>query len=308
MKLLLTSDWHLRTQRPMSRMDYSYVDTQTTKLRKIKRVYEMGCDAVLHSGDLFDNVDVSHFITQHYIKILKRFGMKIYVVPGQHDMRFHSHEIKNTPIAVLRSAGVITVLDKNPVRLDNRKVHVYGQWWGEPTPKILHATTLNVLVTHRMVTEQKPGYKTEYITGRKLLEKTKYDVIVSGDNHETFTVKDGSRVLVNPGSLMRSSIDQIYHKPCVFIYDTETRKAEQHFLKVALIGEVLNRSRAKREKKVTKELEEFSDELLEDKISERKGLNFRKNLDLAVRDAKNHQVGRFISKIVRDIDVEARVR
>jgi hypothetical protein len=61
-----------------------------------------------------------------------------------------------------------------------------------------------------------------------LLHKYKqFDLIVTGDNHQSFTFRspDG-HLLVNPGSLTRQDADQIDFKPKVYLWYAETNTVE----------------------------------------------------------------------------------
>ena len=53
------------------------------------------------------------------------------------------------------------------------------------------------------------------------LEKQKeFDLILTGDNHQSFCITSNGRWLLNPGSMMRMRADQVDHNPIVGIYDT----------------------------------------------------------------------------------------
>ena len=58
-----------------------------------------------------------------------------------------------------------------------------------------------------------------------------YDLILTGDNHKPFVVEHEGRILVNPGSMMRTTADQIDHKPRVYLWDGE--RVEPVYLPIA---------------------------------------------------------------------------
>lgn len=53
------------------------------------------------------------------------------------------------------------------------------------------------------------------------------DIIVTGHNHQTFIHKEGSRILLNPGSLTRQKSDQTNHVPCIYFYYAETNTLKE---------------------------------------------------------------------------------
>ena len=75
---------------------------------------------------------------------------------------------------------------------------------------------------------------------------------------------------------MRSKIDQKDHKPCIYIYDTETEKAEQFFIPVKPFEEVMDVAKAEKEKEKNMELETFIESLKGD--VEIEGVDFKRNL------------------------------
>ena len=229
MKLLITGDWHLDEKKPANRID-NYFSTQTEKMTWIfDLAKEENVDAILQPGDFFNSFKVSHYLIRYWIQFFKRYNIHILTVPGQHDMRYHSSDISNTPMGILEAAGVIRVLDNKPTLL-KPGVSVYGAGWKQETPKGLQSD-LNILVTHRLVADEHFGGGTVvYDTPHHLLETTTYDLIVCGDNHKSFNYQAEPRTVVNCGSLMRSAIDQEFHFPVIYIYDTtkETVEMEEY--------------------------------------------------------------------------------
>ena len=101
MKLLLTGDWHLRLSPPRMRKDI-YFHTQFNKVQQIFEIAKQEkCHYILQPGDFFDGVDASDFVIQYYIKYLKGQDISILCVRGQHDLRYHSKNVENTPLAIM---------------------------------------------------------------------------------------------------------------------------------------------------------------------------------------------------------------
>ena len=149
---------------------------------------------------------------------------------------------------------------------------------GMTAPKENFPDVLNILVIHQLVTEERQHWMDldTTQTANILLRKTKFDLIVAGDNHKTIFSSYGKRHLVNCGSLMRKGIDQAEHKPCVFIYDSVKKEISQHFIPIEPIEKVMNLEKAKEEKEKNLELDAFVDGL--DKDVDEEGLIFPENL------------------------------
>ena len=217
MILVTASDIHIRHTKPRARRDAFFL-TQFKKVDYILQYCsEHGAAALLVAGDVFDTPFVPFFVVGQYTGLFRRKlrSTKLIAVFGQHDLRYHSLEqVENTPLHLLLLAtdGVRAQPD-SPVVLGD-SVKVYGVSWGEK----IHPPDDNcfsVLLIHRMVTKSGalfPG-QTDYIEAKKLLSKTGYDLIVTGDNHEPFYEELNGRLLINNGSLVRLRIDQKDVKP-----------------------------------------------------------------------------------------------
>ncbi|MFH1731581.1 MAG: hypothetical protein ABIF82_08010, partial [Planctomycetota bacterium] len=135
---------------------------------------------------------------------------------------------------------------------------IYGAWWGEDIP-VPREGKLNILLMHKMVLQKKLWLgQTDFVYARDLLKNhLEFDLFVTGDNHQAFVEEDNGRYVVNCGSLMRANIDQVDHKPKVYIYDTEKRNLEEIFLKVVPVKKVLDVKKAEVQKERDERLELF---------------------------------------------------
>jgi hypothetical protein len=108
-------------------------------------------------------------------------------------------------------------------------------------------------------------------------------LIVVGDNHQTFVVEEGGRLLVSPGSLMRRTADQVNHKPCVFLWDAKTNEVEPVYLPIK--KGVISREHIDRVKQRETRIEAFVSHL--EKGFEI-GLNFKHNLKRLIQENNIH--------------------
>ncbi|RLA02449.1 MAG: hypothetical protein DRQ42_00595 [Gammaproteobacteria bacterium] len=281
MKLLATGDWHLRNKKPKNRTD-DFVEAQKNKVTFILETAKLnGCNYILQPGDLFDSYQTSDYLKQLYISLLKEYEIPMLTVFGQHDMRYHSSNRDNTPTKVLDSSGVITVLPPSPVNIWF-DVHFYGCSWGEEIPEVEDKSKFNVLLIHKMIVEDKLWEGQEdHTLCNLLLRTTDFDLIVSGDNHKSFTTDFGHKALLNCGSLMRTNIDQVDHTPICFIVDIiDTGESSIVPIEIPhqVFESVFNVEKATEEKEKNAELEAFIEGLKEEEV-ELQGLNFRKNVD-----------------------------
>uniref|UniRef100_A0A6M3JP55 Putative calcineurin-like phosphoesterase n=2 Tax=viral metagenome TaxID=1070528 RepID=A0A6M3JP55_9ZZZZ len=261
MKLLLTGDWQLRFRKPEMRLDENYFETQAGKVRQILEIAEKNdCGAILQPGDFFDGVETPWFVVQHYMKMLIDIlfdkGIDLICSPGQHDLRYHTREIENTPLGVLKAAQILSLEE---IISYGDGIQICSVWWGNnEIPRTVKSKN-NILLMHRMVLQKKLWLgQTDFVYARDLLKNyPEFDLFVTGDNHQGFVEEDNGRYVVNCGSLMRANIDQVDHKPRVYVYDTEKRSLEEIFLKVAPVKKVLDIKKAEVQKERDERLELF---------------------------------------------------
>jgi len=233
MKVLCVGDLHITDKKPARRVDENYLQTVINKFQFIlKAESKDSCVCVLQPGDFFDSASVSEKTKVNVISETK--GSCIFTVFGQHDQRYHSSKsTDNTSMAVLLTANskYVTLLTKKPLQM-GIDLNLYGCSWGEDVPEIKNKEHFNILVIHKTFLEA-PGSDNFAGTPTKtFLKEYPFDLVVAGDNHKTFVVKYKDRILINAGSMMRTSRNQIDHKPCVFVFDTDTRTFEKIYIPI----------------------------------------------------------------------------
>lgn len=258
MKILILSDCHLRDTNPRNRQD-NYYQTGLDKLDWCLGLAKINkCDFVLQAGDLTDNPRSSYKLIAAVLGLLHKYDIKVYGITGQHDRRHHTSDLSNVPMTVFQVIlSKFELLNSDPICID--KLNIYGSSFGEEIPKILDETKFNILVTHRMIIGEDKLWEGQesYVTARTLLAKNKFDLIVSGDNHQFFTSEYQGRHLLNLGSLLRSTSAQINHKPKVAIFDTDTNTYELFDVPIQPSSAVFNLDEIKSKKEVALETDKI---------------------------------------------------
>jgi hypothetical protein len=199
-------------------------------------------------------------------------GVSIFAVYGQHDT--YKHNVKErykTILGVLESSGLVTILDEEPKRIFphlKSKINLYGTSYNRsgvkvPIPK-KNIPGQNLLVIHAPIAKRALWHSHDYINAKKfLMEHKQYDLILCGDIHRRFFVRDKSnRIIVNTGPMFRKTADEynFKHSPCFYLLN-------QNFAlsKISIphdpAKEVLSRNHIKIEKENRKALEDLMEEL-----------------------------------------------
>jgi DNA repair exonuclease len=278
MRFLLTSDWHIRSNRPKSRID----NYKETLFGKIKWVLDQDL-IVLQAGDFFDSPFAPYSLTLETLKLLQKTPCCIYTIYGQHDLRYHTSK-ENTPLAILNEVGEIAIVNNTKFLSD---LDIYGCSYNEQIPTIINKNKFNILLIHKMMIQDKLwDAQTGHTNARPFLMNNKFDLIVSGDNHQFFIEEYNGRFLVNPGSLMRSTTAQKEHKPRVIIFDTEDKTCLVKNIPIKPIEEVMKFDEKEEER--NEQLETFVKGLSEEKEL---GLNFMENFfDYCVTNKLDKQI------------------
>lgn len=215
------SDLHNTNKRPKNRKDKSYLEVCYRKLEDILKLCEENQISVLVvAGDFFDYPDLPRYVITDLLNMIKAIHIRILVIPGQHDLRYHTKGLANTSLGNLIASGHITLLSPDKPTIV-KGIEFIGRGWEEEI-----TISGDVLVTHQMVTRKGPlwpGHE-DFISAPALLHKYKnFHCVISGDNHipHSFETKVGQKqIQINCGSVMRSKKDQINHKPMVWLIDT----------------------------------------------------------------------------------------
>ena len=223
---ILTSDWHLREDTPVCYTG-DFQQEQWIVVQFIKELQEQHECPVLHAGDLFHHWKPSPWLLRETMKHLPKLFYTIY---GQHDLPQHNINLSNKcGIDVLEEAGKLTVLDQKNFSV-SKYIIIYGLHWNELIAKVSNTTPSvllekndkMVLVWHHLTYLQKPFPGASGGMAEGILRKyPQFDLIVTGDNHTSFTIEYQGRRLVNPGNITRQVADQIDFQPKVYLWCAE---------------------------------------------------------------------------------------
>ena len=140
-------------------------------------------------------------------------------------------------MAVIEAANTIICLNSNGVKLNwsiEYSYYVYGFPWDSELKPLDEAYHKSIALCHTLAYEKKPWPDAPASGNAKaIMKKLKgFDLVVTGDNHQPFVAKHGNQLLVNPGSIMRMSANQIDHRPRVYLWYAETNEVEAVYLPV----------------------------------------------------------------------------
>jgi len=230
---IATADIHIRSSIPACRND-NFLEEQFGKLEFIINIANKYHVPIIVAGDLGHVAIWGDKLLSKVIPVLKKCDNEILVIPGQHDLPYHRiSQWEESALSVLQSSNAIKVLLSGKpytyIFKDIVKVSVNAFPYGVEitNPDKNTKADINIAVAHMMVIKNKPLWEGQQASKSKILLKKfpEYDFIITGDNHQTFTDTYQGQALINPGSMMRTTIDQINHKPAIFVlYDDLTFK------------------------------------------------------------------------------------
>lgn len=255
---IFCADLHLRDDQPVCRTD-DYFEAQVKKIRFIDELaIEYDCP-VLVAGDIFHKAKSSKALE---IGLINNLEATWNGIPGNHDLPGHNiDKLFDSSLGVLAAAETMEI---RPTPLD--VIEKY-KWKGRTIGlihKLVHAD-VKIMAGDKVIS---------YSAKKLLKENPDCDVIVSGDNHQTFVVKEGKQLLVNPGSMMRMTADQQNHKPSIFLYYAKSNTVEQVFLPIK--KDVISREHVEKVNKYNERLDSFV-QRINDQFE--LSLSFEKNIE-----------------------------
>ena len=323
MKLGILGDLHLTSRGPSRRKD-NYFETQKEKLKQAFSIFkENNCSIIFQPGDFFDSHTTANSVKAWIIQFLRnqKLDYPIFCVSGQHDISGHSlHTLKNSPLAVLQSAGVINILNQSPIFSDvlndkkepwpypsGKHIKVYGASYGEDIPKPETGEGLyNILVIHKMIGDRElfPGQEL-YKPNQFLRNNPSYDLVICGDYHYRFSSQYQGRTIINSGCLVRKTISKwdLEHKPSVSIFDTETNEVKFVELDCSPVEEVFDLGR---DQKIGKISSQKLIDALKNKIGSRKDSG-KTAIDILSEVIKERKCSDDVRKEIDDVLDEIRI-
>ena len=294
MRVICSSDWHLRDSTPRCRTEASFFATQREKLQWIVEQINYHKCAMIVAGDIFNSGTNTQALENMAIEELKKAEYPILTIAGNHDLPYHQiSKINKSSYWVLAQTGVIQ--------------HMEGTMdFGESTisafsfnSEIVDGTGISVC--HRSVypsTAQIPPFMDGAIGADELLDMYNYELIVSGDIHMPFFLQQDGKTLINPGGLFRQAADKKYTNPVIYLYDGGNVTP----IKVPIIEDNVGQeyliSEKEREIRIGASVERMSDSLL--KNGESLGLSFKDNIESALKISEaNDNVKLIIRKGVK---------
>lgn len=236
---ILISDLHLTDSIPVSRTD-NYVATQIRKLLFLQSLSQQNKNCpVLCAGDVFDYWKASPQLCNMAFNFLPR---PFITIPGNHDLPMHSiDQFKKSGLFLLNSVcNDLVVLGEETEKYEINDLIVMGIPFGQidrySAPDMKKITKRKILILHELVWQGKcPPWSKGSYTDLELLDifGNDFDLILTGDNHITFTTRRGNCRLVNPGSMMRITADQIDHAPCCYLYYAENNEIDPVYFPIA---------------------------------------------------------------------------
>jgi DNA repair exonuclease SbcCD nuclease subunit len=234
---ILSADWHLREDQPEAWTE-DYREALGDTLDFVNELQQEHECPILVAGDLFDRHGGSlrKWVSPGFQRwVMEHLPQNIWCVPGQHDLPQHNiNAYDKSCLAVLEEAGRIRVMLDDSLSMAfnlHMRGFPYGAELTGPEKSERESVPLIALVHAMTFRRRKPYPGCEAPNGNALMDQMKgFDLIVTGDNHQPFTVEKDGRLLVNSGSLMRMTAAQIDHEPRVYLWDAETNTVEPVFI------------------------------------------------------------------------------
>lgn len=260
MYIICSGDQHLDGARtPVNRKD-DYVATQKRKMKFINDLVDKYDAIHLGAGDVLD-VAVGQSVGDAVLtlNLINEVLRKFYTVLGNHDLRNKALEYLSTSIInVPIQEGRITHLN-GPYEL-TEEVVLHGFNYGQ---QICHRDSkydgkVNIAVYHGFV-DQKENTLIGGVVAKDILEEfyQDYDFIITADHHKSFVEEYKGSVLINTGCLLRNTIKQIDHKPCVWLINTDTKEYEPIYIPIENSEDVISLERAEEVERREESIETF---------------------------------------------------
>lgn len=280
LRILATADWHLQATKPPCRTDDFFTVQEQTLDVLAQEADEHPVDMVVVAGDVFPHMTVPDWLKR--MVAYKFRNVLVEGVVGNHDVDFHRVDyLPRSSLGVLDSAGVI----KCSGNLDDTgviyKLHCDGVWTGVPN-------SADIVLAHQFVYKKTPPFPGAEESGYEVRRLPKGPrLIISGDNHQSFTFKSKSRLIVNPGCITRQRSDMADHVPKAYIInvplDEDVRPEIIETITLPDTADVITREHIEEKEEKEQRFVTLTEKLNE---TETHGISFRANLEHKIEKTK----------------------
>lgn len=222
MKLIITSDWHLRYDLPRCRKDPDWFESQTKILSFIADEANKREADICIVGDLFHEPREPEYILRMFLDFVSEVKGIVYIRTGQHDLPYHNAKnIKRSSFGIL---DWCTTKYSSIGYLDEIGMSCH---WGEK-PRGNKEKGLYFLHQLTFENEKTIPPNVNAVTAMWLLnEYPDAKWIFIGDNHHSFVFEHKGRYVINPGCITRQHADFKDYQPKMFYVDTDFSYIEQ---------------------------------------------------------------------------------
>jgi hypothetical protein len=282
--LIVAGDLHAGRTTPECRTD-DVLDALCAKLGWLDGLQRRHDIPLVLPGDVFDNWRADSVLLNRLMEVWP-VGT-VLAVPGQHDLPQHNIALlEKTGFRSMALAGRLIDVSATPFEFNG--IRVYGADW-ETEPPPVKKGSVSVLVWHVTTWEkpfapgQKPGEAT-----RLLKANRGWDLIITGDNHQTFECEDDGRCLLNAGSVLRLTAVQVDYRPCVYLW---RRDGSYEKVYIPVESGVVTRDALEKEKEKERRKNAFVEKLAGDgEVS----LSFDENVAALLKDEPDTEVKRIV--------------
>ena len=200
---ILSADWHLRSTVPscVEASQEEWISIQESAVDKVVDIAIEKKSPVFVVGDIFHSDTTTSFqmiqIIQNAAKRLGKHGLSLYVLFGNHDLKYHtSTNIIKSPLGVLMNSVNVYLLST----FENVSAANFDE--EDKNCEYVFKHTLTI---------PKSDIPVDVInceTPESLLEKfDKAKMVMTGDYHRNFHFEKDGRHVINPGCLTKQAAD-----------------------------------------------------------------------------------------------------
>jgi hypothetical protein len=176
-------------------------------------------------------------------------------------------------------------------------IDIYGCGFEEEFPDIEFSKNFNILLLHKLVSNSDLWFgNVNYVSTKQLFKKTKFDLIIIGDNHKSFTDNQKDRWILNTGSMLRSNSDQSEHHPCIYLFDTKFGIPEILSIPCKPFDQVMRVEKIQEDKAISADLKAFEEEL--NRKDYKPEFNFLNDLEKAKSELEEDGVRNMIDEAI----------
>lgn len=224
---IVAADLHLSENKPAYRIETDWIGVCVGKFKQLLLAAVQNECPLIIPGDFFDKSSHSPELVNLVSDLIIESGVKVIVVPGNHDIKNHNLQLLNkSSIYTLGYSGAKIISEPTSITLQGIKIDMF------PFGSELCDLGGDVAIIHEFAYQKAPWPGCSPDGNFKRIIKRlggNYKLIIAGDHHQDFVANWNDSKFLNCGAMLRTDRDEQDRSPAYYSISEDLKIAKIYY-------------------------------------------------------------------------------